>query len=384
GTNAGGSFGDSIFNGGDFDGDGLDDLVVWQKRSTQGSIIETSILSGADLSLIRLLPTDGFSPNRVVPTGDATGDGRADLLRPGVFPGAALLDGQSAAQFGTYTSPGLVEFTSPLGDVDGDGRADHVLMELIDPISSIMRASVFSSATGTSLHLGPNIRYVTGFIELGAIGDVTGDCISDYAIYGPTFGSTTGIKVHSGATGALVAAHVIGTANIMRYRVKRLGDVDGDGFPEVCIADNGLIAVIDLGLTGSLPSLRTVGSACPGSAGNLALSSASGCPRVGTTMALIVRNALPNAPLVQNLGTLTSQPLDGVGMPGCFLLASGDGIAVFGAADANGTASTTSFAIPNDVALVGLELASQAICVDATANAAGLTTSRGMLIRVGS
>jgi hypothetical protein len=384
GIHPGGSKGNAIFNGGDISGDGRDDLVVWQQRNSNSSVIETALLSGADLSQINLVTNGAFASFRVVPAGDPSGDGRPDLLQLGVVPGAKLIDGQSITEIGSYSSPGLIDFTTPLGDVDGDGRDDHGALAIIDPFQYTLRALVFSSATHTVLHTGPDIRYSTSFVEIGAIGDVTGDCISEYAIFGPTFPSTIGLTVYSGTDSSVVANLVTGAWSNSRYRVKSIGDVDGDGFAEVCIAHGTLIAVIDLGLSGALPSLRSIGSACAGSAGNLALSSATGCPRVGAPMSLMVRNALPTAPLVQNLGMPTNQPLDAAGMPGCTLLATGDGFHVFGTADANGTASTPGFTVPNDIALVGLQLVSQAICVDAAANAAGLTTSRGVLITIGS
>ncbi len=75
-----------------------------------------------------------------------------------------------------------------------------------------------------------------------------------------------------------------------------------------------------------------------------------------------------------------SVPLDAAGLPGCTAVASGDGFNLFGAASAAGKFSTPNFTVPNDVSLLGVELAAQAIAVDAGANAAGLVASRGLLV----
>ena len=69
---------------------------------------------------------------------------------------------------------------------------------------------------------------------------------------------------------------------------------------------------------------------------------------------------------------------------GCTAVASGDGFNLFGAASATGEFSTPNFTVPNDVSLLGAELAAQAIAVDAAANAAGLVASRGLLVRIGN
>lgn len=101
-------------------------------------------------------------------------------------------------------------------------------------------------------------------------------------------------------------------------------------------------------------------------------------------MGLVARNLLPSTPLALDLAMPISVPLDTAGLPGYFAVASSDGFSLFGAALGDGDFSTPSFTVPNDASLLGVELAAQAIAVDAAANAAGLVASRGLSVRIGN
>lgn len=76
-------------------------------------------------------------------------------------------------------------------------------------------------------------------------------------------------------------------------------------------------------------------------------------------------------------------PLDGQGMPGCWLvqdmsLASAHPCVV------NGTNAASSLAIPNDVGFVGLQMFAQAWAVAPGVNQTGIVLSGGLRVRVGS
>jgi hypothetical protein len=380
--------GEHIERLGDLDGDGKSEFAVGEV--TSGSVRLSKIYSGATLTVLQTLTGLAFAG------GDLDGDGREDVLCLVQGVGVEARRGSDLAVLHTASIATPSTATATIGDIDGDGRDDFAVASNLNPFTNQIAVTVFRGADGSLVNTSATAGAFSGFYDLIGVGDIDGDCVGDYALCIGSAALGDGLtEFRSGATHAVITSYVMPSSENYDQGIATLGDLDGDGYPEVAIGHSanptlpqtspvGILQVVDLGLTAPLASLRAIGSACVGSAGNLALSSASGCPRVGTSMALIVRNALPNAALVQNLGMSTNQPLDSAGMPGCVLLATGDGFNLFGMADANGTATSASFTVPNDVALLGVQLASQAICVDAAANAVGLTTSRGLLITIGS
>jgi hypothetical protein len=127
------------------------------------------------------------------------------------------------------------------------------------------------------------------------------------------------------------------------------------------------------------------GAGCPGSRGTPPILSAHQPPRVGQSLTLRVTAMPPHAPgavlpfsLSRTRWGLFILPLDlgPIGMPGCWLLASGEPNPTPVQADAGGVATLT-LPIPNDPTLDGLEFFNQALVVDLGVNPAGVTVSNG-------
>ena len=73
--------------------------------------------------------------------------------------------------------------------------------------------------------------------------------------------------------------------------------------------------------------------------------------------------------------------LDGLGMPGCALFASGDASLL---RFASGSVAALTIPIPNNQAFVGLAFYNQAFALDPAANAAGATASNAAAATIGS
>ncbi|MDO8348940.1 MAG: hypothetical protein Q7T30_01800, partial [Planctomycetota bacterium] len=117
---------------------------------------------------------------------------------------------------------------------------------------------------------------------------------------------------------------------------------------------------------------------------------ATSVPRLGQTLGWSLTALPPNTALaIASFGlsrtlagaSVLPMPLDGNGMPGCWLVAD-LGFGTLPAAVV-GTAATLPIPIPNALALVGLQVFSQGWAMAPGANGAGLVTSNGLRIRVG-
>lgn len=126
---------------GDFDGDGVDDVVLGRSRSSAGTDLRVvsgrqNRTGGPDEREILRLTSDG-STGAAVAAGDVDADGLADLavaVRSGavvVFGGTrGTIDLSAPPPDALTLSHGLDTYprtVSPLGDVNGDGRADLAL-----------------------------------------------------------------------------------------------------------------------------------------------------------------------------------------------------------------------------------------------------------------
>jgi hypothetical protein len=116
---------------GDIDGDGFADLIV---GAGPGSASTVTILSGADLSVLRTFSPYGLYPAGVfVAAGDVTGDGLADVITgadAGGGPHVLVFNGVTGAIVHSFFAfdpafPGGVRVAA--GDVNGDGKADIIV-----------------------------------------------------------------------------------------------------------------------------------------------------------------------------------------------------------------------------------------------------------------
>lgn len=230
-------FGFSIAGAGDVDGDGRDDVVVGEpvvEGDPEGDVPPTGrahIFSGRDGALLRTLTAPSSRlPNvlfgfAVGGAGAPNGNSRADVIVGSGFE-VFLFDGDGSLLY-TLTSP-LANLTSApftgaaesVGDVDGDGVPDVVVEAVVgttDEDGNVVKGYLYSGATGTLLHAlgGPGVApggSRTAFFLLDVIaglGDVDGDGVPDVAMGSPydavgTVNQVGRLYLFSGADGTLL------------------------------------------------------------------------------------------------------------------------------------------------------------------------------------
>ena len=125
------------------------------------------------------------------------------------------------------------------GDLDGDGVGELVVGTPHDGSGGHLagRVDVVSGASGTVLrtHYGAAEERLGQAVE--AFADIDGDGVPDYFVSAPFAGPLERgrVELRSGATGALVWSRAGPSYSDYGWSIDRLGDLDGDGLPELIV-----------------------------------------------------------------------------------------------------------------------------------------------------
>ncbi len=236
---------------GDLDGDGKPDLLVinygsnavsvFRNTSTSGSITSGSFATKVDF-------TTGTNPFAVA-TGDVDGDGKLDVV-------VANSNSNTISVFRNTSSPGSVSFAakvdfttgnSPasvaIGDVDADGKPDIIVANYGSSTVSVLK-NTSSPGSITTSSLAAKVDFPTGTLPYGvAFGDIDGDGKPDLVIANFTNTSSNGtvsVLRNTSASGSITSGSFITKVDYavgVSPECVAIGDVDGDGKPDLVVAN---------------------------------------------------------------------------------------------------------------------------------------------------
>lgn len=237
---------------GDMDGDGKPDLViangnsntisVLHNTSTMGSIGAASFAAKVDFS------AGTFLENVVL--SDVDGDGKIDMVAITNANISVLLNTSTLGTINAASFAAKVDFasgfTGPVfgasGDVDGDGKPD-----IVNANSGGSSVSVrLNTSTPGNISFAAKVDFPSGLTSVSvAIGDLDGDRKPDLAVTNAEAATNTVSILHNTSTMGSVSFNTkVAFATGAIPRNVTIGDVDGDGKPDLVVANNAATAPV--------------------------------------------------------------------------------------------------------------------------------------------
>lgn len=219
----------------DFNGDGKQDMAVLNADSSEVTIL----LGNGDgtFSVAASSPATGSNPNQLA-VGDFNGDGIPDLAVTSDSSNTVLIllgNGD-----GTFTqapnSPAVSgdPFSIAVGDFNGDGKLDLAVTDMYDDTISILLGNGDGTfAPATTLHCGSKGSPI-------AVADFTGDGKLDLAVGVPgANGTGDSVTILAGNGDGTFNAPPAGTA-VSSNSISSLavGDFNGNGVPDLVLTDS--------------------------------------------------------------------------------------------------------------------------------------------------
>ena len=340
---------------GDLDGDGLLDMAVVNNVSNTVSVYHNTS-SGSISFATKVDFTTGTSPAKVA-IGDLDGDGKPDLVVTNNG-GTTISILRNTSVSGTITTGSFatkVDVTlnsQPwgvgIGDLDGDGVPDVAVTNYGSDNVSVLR----NTSSPGSLSFATKVDFATDTAPLSIVlSDLDGDGKLDMATSNNSGASISTLR-NTGSSGTVSFAaktdYAVGTSP----RELRVGDFDGDGKPDLVVANLGpdnVSLLHNTGASGTISFAAKVDFSVGSNPRGLAVADLDGDRRpevvVGnngsTTLSVLYNIADP--PTISSLSATSGKPGDSITITGANFYAVHSNNTVFiGGIKATTTAGNTT------------------------------------------
>ncbi len=234
---------------GDLNGDGKPELAVTNNGSATVSVFRNTASIGAITTASFAAKVDfttGTNP-RSIAIGDLDGDGRADLAIANTTTSnvSILLHKTSTTAIEFFNKVDFTTGSAPhfvaIGDLDGDGKPDLATANNGSASVSVLR----NISTSGTISFGTNVDFTAGTSPVSvAIGDLNADGKPELAVANFSSANVSVFQNNaiSGTPGISFATKVDFTAGAGAWSVA-IGDLDGDGKPDLAVANAGVASV---------------------------------------------------------------------------------------------------------------------------------------------
>jgi hypothetical protein len=226
---------------GDIDGDGKPDLAVTNLGSANVSLFRNTSSIGTIDFAIKVDFATGSNP-RSVAIGDINGDGKPDLAIANFGNNTASVlrntSSNSTISFATKVdfTTGSGPYSVAIGDIDGNGKLDLAITNYYDSSVSVARNT---SSTNT-ITFATRVNFATGlYPQFVAVGDLDGDNKPDLAIANTSSSNSVSVIRNTSISGTIGFAAKVDFTMISFPKSIAIGDIDGDGKPDLAVANGG-------------------------------------------------------------------------------------------------------------------------------------------------
>ena len=294
---------------GDLDGDGKPDLSVANFVSNNVSVIRNkSTIGSIDFYAKVDFATDTFPGS--VAIGDLDGDGKPDLAianQRGTV--SVMRNNSTSGSIGFYAkvdfATGRLPYSVAIGDLDGDGKPDLAVSNSFLNIVSVFR----NKSTSRSIDFYAKVDFATGKQPRPvAIGDLDGDGKPDLAVSNID-SRTVSVILNKSTSGTIDFDAKVDFAPGTSPISVAMGDLDGDGKPDLAVANQGSnnVSVIrNKSTSGSISFDAKEDFATGGSPYSVAIGDLDGDGRpdlvvanfVSSTISVLRNASLSDAPII--------------------------------------------------------------------------------------